>query len=517
MSITWQESSTYFSNPQGTDNTGGGSLRQYGMQLPGAAQITGLTIAAGTVVDSPSGTFYATVNFAPGVVSVSGVGALSSVTVVLQYYGYQTYYPLTASGSTDFNSPRHAALFSVIGAGNPVTLQDGSTSSVPDWAMPNLRSIVSTAFSEGGGVCALLPTNVKNYSVSMQDTGPHKGELLSETVIVCFLANTMIATPAGDVAVENLTAGDSVLVWKGGQWIPQNVTRIVRTLVKAPATSCPVVCVKAGALAENVPNKDLYITEEHCLFEEGRLIPARMLVNGVTITTEQGLDPFWVYHVECEDHVILCADGALAESYLDTSHRISRESNLIQLGSKSWTKDAAAPLCVERELVEPTWYRIALRAGMTRFEVETTCDPQLTLECGGRIVEPYRVAGGNYLFSVPDHVDHGYLLSRASSPADAIGAFVDDRRQLGVLVGDVHLFSPDQTRRLDVSSRASSAIGWHAPEQDGARWTNGRALLAFGDPAPNRIVAVHIRHAGPYLVSDDRPSSHTAMMLRDVA
>ncbi|WP_156477913.1 Hint domain-containing protein, partial [Acetobacter malorum] len=119
------------------------------------------------------------------------------------------------------------------------------------------------------------------------------GNLIYE---VCFLSGSMIRTPAGDVAVENLTIGHDVLTfdWKSNKQVSRPVVWVgkahaaVRPELLDDAAGWPVRILK-DAIADGVPYKDMLITSEHCLFFEGKFVPARMLVNGVSIFYDKSI------------------------------------------------------------------------------------------------------------------------------------------------------------------------------------------------------------------------------------
>jgi hypothetical protein len=97
--------------------------------------------------------------------------------------------------------------------------------------------------------------------------------------IVCFCAGTMIATPDGEVAVQNLATGDFVTTAAGIRrlivWIGEG--RVLTT--RGRRTTATPVIVRKGALADNVPCRDLRVTKAHSLFVDGVLIPVEYLVN----------------------------------------------------------------------------------------------------------------------------------------------------------------------------------------------------------------------------------------------
>ncbi len=139
---------------------------------------------------------------------------------------------------------------------------------------------------------------------------------------VCFLAGTMIATPAGETAVEALAIGDLVLTADGRaapvRWVG---VQTVVTLFAEPLRTFPVR-ITAGAFGDDLPARDLLVSPDHALFLDGVLVQAGALVNGTTIIRETEMpERFTYYHVELEDHSLILAEGVPAETFLDTVTR----------------------------------------------------------------------------------------------------------------------------------------------------------------------------------------------------
>ncbi|WP_246565029.1 Hint domain-containing protein [Ancylobacter sonchi] len=140
--------------------------------------------------------------------------------------------------------------------------------------------------------------------------------------VVCFLAGTMIATPSGEVAIEALKSGDLVLTTSGEarpvRWLARQT---VSTVFFNRLTVLPIrVC--AGALAENQPVRDLFVSADHALELDGILIQAGALVNGTTILRHTDVPQTFVYyHIELEDHSLILAEGVPAETFVDNVTR----------------------------------------------------------------------------------------------------------------------------------------------------------------------------------------------------
>jgi Ca2+-binding RTX toxin-like protein len=177
----------------------------------------------------------------------------------------------------------------------------------------------------------------------------------SEIVAVCFAAGTRIATPAGEVPIEALRPGDALLTADG---TTEPVLFLGRRHVvlagHAAAAEMAPVRIAAGALGEGLPRCDLVVSPDHCLLLDGALVPARLLVNGTTITRDtQRAEVTW-FHLELPRHAAILAEGAAAESWLDTGNRawfanapvalLRVEGNLDAAGTGWDATRACAPL-----------------------------------------------------------------------------------------------------------------------------------------------------------------------------
>ena len=104
--------------------------------------------------------------------------------------------------------------------------------------------------------------------------------------VSCFAAGTAISTPDGEVAVETLKAGDMVLTADGAvrpvRWLGRQT---VSMRFGDPLRIAPVR-IKAGALDENVPARDLVLSPDHALLVDGVLVHAGALVNASSIVRE---------------------------------------------------------------------------------------------------------------------------------------------------------------------------------------------------------------------------------------
>ncbi|WP_051528374.1 Hint domain-containing protein [Asaia astilbis] len=357
-------------------------------------------------------------------------------------------------------------------------------------------------------------------SVSTADYHLERDPADGSTVIVydkCFLRGTLIRTERGEVAVEDLAVGDQIAALVDGNevfrdvvWIGQRST-IVRTWLDDDEAGYPVRILR-NALGDNMPHKDLLVTPEHAMFLNGAFVPARMLVNGRSIFYDRSITHFDYYHIETDTHSIIWSDGALSESYLDTGDRkrFAQANSVVHLlnsPDRDWENDGAAPLRIDRSFVEPLHASLSYRAsalGLGRVvrEPEVTEDPDLHLiDEKGRILRKMRVVNKSSVFMLPPDAQMVRIVSRVSRPADAIGPFHDDRRHLGVLVGDIQLWESDQTRYLGKHLTDEALDGWANIEDGRQRWTTGSAVLDLSDRQSDAvcILAIEVLAGGPYL------------------
>jgi hypothetical protein len=81
------------------------------------------------------------------------------------------------------------------------------------------------------------------------------------------------------------------------------------------------VLIRAGALGESLPRRDLWVSPEHAIFLEGMLIAARALVNGESILQPLEADGVSYVHLEFDTHDVIYAEGAPSESFVDDESR----------------------------------------------------------------------------------------------------------------------------------------------------------------------------------------------------
>nr|WP_298796950.1 Hint domain-containing protein [uncultured Acetobacter sp.] len=372
----------------------------------------------------------------------------------------------------------------------------------------NLSSLVSKDFIVTTGQASVI-------------TG---GKLIPEVPdddITCFLAGARVEMADGSFkAIEDITVGEHVKTFAqdGSESVaPVTATRTRDVLATHPDLF-PVV-IQKNAFSENVPAQDIALTSEHCLYLEGRFVPVRMLVNGRSIFVDTTRKAFPIYHVETAEHAIINVGGLRSETLLRTDKSFSREDNVIFLrGPKSWEHDAAAPLTTDPAFIEPLFHALAARA--EKAGIASVIAPQATTEETGlhlvtetgRIIQQARTHNDAVLFMVPGNVRTVRLVSRTSRPCDTVGPFIDDRRELGVLVGSIRLIEADGVRTMTSHLTQARLSGWAVQDNPECRWTAGNAVLDLGqrDAETIGMLSLQILNGGPYALTENDTAASAA-------
>jgi hypothetical protein len=169
-----------------------------------------------------------------------------------------------------------------------------------------------------------------NFSISftLKDVTTSASSSWSESFFTaCYVPGTRIATPSGEMAVEDLQIGDLVAtasgVAKPVKWIGR---RGYSAAAVAEFANLRPVLIRAGALAPGLPRRDLMVSPMHALFIDEVFIPAAALVNGVSILRREAAGAADYIHIELADHDVVFAEGAPAETFVDDNSRAMFEN-----------------------------------------------------------------------------------------------------------------------------------------------------------------------------------------------
>ncbi len=326
---------------------------------------------------------------------------------------------------------------------------------------------------ENAGTFTIALDPNQNFSSDIFQLGTDSGTGTLITEAVCFCRGTLILTEQGEVPVEDLKIGDQVKTL-GGAYKPIVWIGFGRDLVTRANRLARPVIVRRGALADNVPRRDLYLTHGHALYFDGVLIPVENLVNHRSIRWDDTARVVEYYHIELADHDVVFAEGAPAESYYDANNRAFFQ-NMREGSAAGADKPTFAPVLNAGETVERAWARLFDRAG-GQIERNTTDDPDLHLVIAGERLDPVSRAAGVYTFALAGPpADPLRLCSRSGVPS-LVGLNRHEHRRLGVAIRQIILSRPGVMTCLDHDAPPFRDGGCHLPEV-GHSWTDGEIAL----------------------------------------
>ncbi len=196
-------------------------------------------------------------------------------------------------------------------AGSNVTLQTGQVIHVN---ADGTITITTDSDHDNAAFTYEVSSIGSNGTVLQTDVG-----FITVNTIPCFVAGTMIRTPTGDVAVEDLEPGDLVLTQDDGA---QPVRWTGQRTVTATGALAPIQ-IQAGALGHHgalrlSPQHRVLIRDSlaELLFGEGEvLVAAKDLVNDRTIRRIEGGEVTYV-HILFDRHQVVFSEGLATESFL---------------------------------------------------------------------------------------------------------------------------------------------------------------------------------------------------------
>lgn len=160
---------------------------------------------------------------------------------------------------------------------------------------------------------------------------------------VCFTAGTLILAEKGNQQIETLSVGDKVMTVDRGlrpiRWVESSALSPDR-LRDNPAMR--PVRIKAGSLGAGQPERDLLVSQQHRILVSGpkvellfgtpdALVAAKHLCSWPGIAIDTSDDPVEYFHILLDNHEILTAEGALAESlYLGEESLYTLSSDALQ-------------------------------------------------------------------------------------------------------------------------------------------------------------------------------------------
>ncbi len=341
---------------------------------------------AGSLIMDGAGTLVLAADNRPGssseadLAGFTGGITLKSGTLVLAATGAAgsgaiTFSPPSAGDPTLEFTPATAPsnLIENFGAGDDIQIDGFVETSGTYW-----HDILTLHGTDAGGHSTTVTLDMpglaaSNFAVAVAAGTTTISYATAQTEIVaCYARGTLISTGAGEVAVEDLAIGDRVTTASGAlraiKWIGKRAYG--GRFVIGRRDILPIR-IKAGALDENIPRRDLSVSPHHAMYFDGVLIEARDLVNDVSIVQAVRIDEVEYFHIELDTHDIIVAEGALSETFVDDHsrgmfHNVHEYRALYPTATPPVRVSYCAPRLREGYEVEAVRRRIALRAGLPR-------------------------------------------------------------------------------------------------------------------------------------------------------
>jgi hypothetical protein len=272
----------------------------------------------------------------------------------------------------------------------------------------------------------------------------------------------------------------------------------------APERVAPII-IEPGALGEATPHRRLALSPDHALLLDGLLIEAKNLVNGTTIRQDFNPRTITYHHLELDQHSAILAEGAAAETYLESGnrHQFEGQSALAMIADFAAIQPVPrfAPLCDRGPAVTAIRQRlaaIAIAAGYRIAHASAANPNGLMIEADGQIIHGEPKDAGRVLFTAPATLRRVRLRAPSGVPAEIDPAATDRRRLSLALRG---LAYGGQDLALDDHCFAA---GFFAPE--GAfRWAGPEAILDFAHLAPASQLTLLVHDFAPHWVVPQHP------------
>ncbi|MDE8350009.1 MAG: hypothetical protein POG74_11100, partial [Acidocella sp.] len=166
----------------------------------------------------------------------------------------------------------------------------------------------------------------------------------------------------------------------------------------------------------------------------------------------------------------------------------------------------------------PVWEALNARAvalGLPKISAEPvlTHDADIhIITATGAVLHPAHQQEGKVVFILPADATGLLLASRTSRPCDVTAPYIDDRRALGLSIGEITVHVGTSSISTTAHLTMPELAGWHAVEGPGYRWTNGLAALPIDGLANGEAATLEIQllRSGPYLAVTTTPDAIAA-------
>lgn len=215
-----------------------------------------------------------------------------------------------------------------IGVGNTTTWPNSPNDPISLGYLTNNITVNGTIYNDiwvnNNGSPPMLSSFVQNpwNHTSYSDTSGFVGP-------ICFLKGTKVLSNGIYKNVENLNQHDKVDTF--GILINKNfngyngginfIKRISYLKIENPSIADYPVCIKKNALGIDLPNNDVYVSQNHKILYNGEMIKAKKLVkkinNNDKIFIDQSITNIEYYHILTRRHHLVNCSGLYCETLKD--------------------------------------------------------------------------------------------------------------------------------------------------------------------------------------------------------
>ncbi|MFS4580910.1 Hint domain-containing protein [Phaeobacter sp. C3_T13_0] len=258
----------------------------------------------------------------------------SAITAVRDFASGSDVNVAAGAPSSFTNGPNGVIDDSTFDGGNMSNHGYVELSSLPPGAVPLLTTsdpshIVAFTYPVGSGnvFYSTIPLDFYTGTNNAAITPAEIFTLFGNTQeILCFTRGTFIETASGQRHVETLMVGDSIVVSGGEtkpiQWISSS--KVGAAALARNPKSRPVR-IKAGALGNGLPRRDLIVSRQHRMLVSSKIAErmfgtTEVLISAIRLTELPGIyiddevEDVEYFHILFDTHEVIWAEGAPSES-----------------------------------------------------------------------------------------------------------------------------------------------------------------------------------------------------------
>ena len=164
------------------------------------------------------------------------------------------------------------------------------------------------------------------------------GGLAGSPVVACFTPGTLIATPKGEVPVEDLRVGDRVITRDDGlQELRWTASRRIDPALLAAHPHLKPIAIRQGSLGRGLPERDMMVSPNHRMLVARNLSRLHVQTPEALVAAKHLVAGRGIHQVDCagitylhvmfDRHQVVLANGCWTESYRPTAQLLDAMGN----------------------------------------------------------------------------------------------------------------------------------------------------------------------------------------------